>query len=166
MYVAAQTDTVITVSIDGFVKFWRKVFHGVEFMHSFHAHTAKCTGTSLSWNGRLFASVSSGDTSLKLFDVVNADMINMYKFKFEPGLCEFIYKVNEIKPVIAVVEFRTPNINIIQLDEDPVVICTLKLHSAPVRLLVFNPTCEVVVSTDSKGIVEYWDANTRGKHWY
>jgi len=160
IYVSTQTDMIITISVDGFIKFWRKAFHGIEFVRAFHAHPGKCTGTTLSWNGRFFASVSNIDKGLKHFDVINADMINMHKLSFEPSICEFIYKLNEIKPIIAVSELNSSKIFIIQLDATPIILKTLEIHISPLKILLFNPKYETVFSADQKGIIEYWDSNS------
>jgi peptidylprolyl isomerase domain and WD repeat-containing protein 1 len=160
VYVSSKTDIVITVSIDGFIKFWRKLFHGMEFMKTFRAHPGKCSGTTLSWNGSYFVSTSMSDHSLKFFDVVNADMINMYKLDFDPSTCEFIYKLNEAKPTIAIAEHQKTLIHILQLDDKLKEVKLLDFHLAPIRLITFNPQLEVAVSIDTKGIVEYWSTET------
>eukprot|EP00826_Nyctotherus_ovalis_P053622 TRINITY_DN6993_c0_g2_i1.p2 TRINITY_DN6993_c0_g2~~TRINITY_DN6993_c0_g2_i1.p2 ORF type:complete len:276 (-),score=70.74 TRINITY_DN6993_c0_g2_i1:1661-2488(-) len=132
----------------------------MEFMRTFRAHPGKCSGTSLGWNGYYFVSVSVTDHSLKLFDAVNADMINMYKLDFDPVTCELIYKLNESKPNVAVAEFQKSSIRILQLDDKLKEIAKLDFHLTPVKLIVFNAQLEVAVSVDSKGIVEYWDTET------
>jgi len=160
VYTSSKTDIIITISIDGFIKFWRKLFHGMEFMKTFRAHPGRCSGTTLSWNGSYFASTSMSDQSLKFFDVVNADMINMYKLDFDSSICEFIYKLNEAKPTIAVAESQKTRIHILQLDDKLKKVKLLDFHLAPIRIITFNPQLEVVVSIDTKGIVEYWSADT------
>ena len=56
----------------------KKTDNGVEFVKRFQAHDRTITGLSASINGSLAA--SSGDTTIKIFDVVNFDMINVIKY--------------------------------------------------------------------------------------
>jgi peptidylprolyl isomerase domain and WD repeat-containing protein 1 len=46
--VSAKTDTLITISIDGHIKFWKKVYHLIEFIKHFKAHSGLITGASFS----------------------------------------------------------------------------------------------------------------------
>jgi peptidylprolyl isomerase domain and WD repeat-containing protein 1 len=64
-----STDFLITSSIDGVVKFWKKVLDGVEFVKEFRAHTGAITAVSASADGRSFATAGE-DKTIKIFDVV------------------------------------------------------------------------------------------------
>ena len=97
-------DYIFTMSVDGFLKFWKKVQNGVEFVKTFRAHVGKITGSSLSSNEQRLATVCPKDQSLKVFDVVNFDLMHMIKFKFIPELCEFIHKTTSYSSVIAVTQ--------------------------------------------------------------
>lgn len=68
--VTPHTNFVLTASLDGFVKFWKKQETGVEFVKQYRAHLAPVTGLCVSADGALAASISS-DGSCKVFDVVN-----------------------------------------------------------------------------------------------
>ena len=48
--VSLKYDYIFTMSVDGFLKFWKKVQNGVEFVKTFRAHVGKITGSSLSSN--------------------------------------------------------------------------------------------------------------------
>ena len=63
------TDFLITSSVDGVVKFWKKVIDGVEFVKEFKAHVGEITSVSISADGRSFATAGV-DKTLKIFDVV------------------------------------------------------------------------------------------------
>jgi peptidylprolyl isomerase domain and WD repeat-containing protein 1 len=63
------TDFLITSSIDGVVKFWKKVSGGIEFVKEFKAHSGEIHSTSVSADGRSYASAGS-DKSIKIFDVI------------------------------------------------------------------------------------------------
>jgi peptidylprolyl isomerase domain and WD repeat-containing protein 1 len=65
-----RTDFLITASIDGHVKLWKKQDAGIEFVKHYRAHLSPIVSISASDDGQLFASVAE-DGSAKVFDVVN-----------------------------------------------------------------------------------------------
>lgn len=67
--VTPHTDFLITSSIDGFVKFWKKMAVGVEFVKEFRAHTSEIKSVSVSADGRSFATTGA-DKTVKIFDVI------------------------------------------------------------------------------------------------
>lgn len=69
MTVTPVTDFVITSSIDGFVKFWKKMADGIEFVKEFRAHPGEIRSTSVSADGRSFATAGT-DKTVKIFDVI------------------------------------------------------------------------------------------------
>ncbi|KAJ1723033.1 Peptidyl-prolyl cis-trans isomerase cyp15 [Coemansia erecta] len=74
--VATKTGFVITISADGHVKFWKKRDKGIEFVKDFRAHLGAVTTHALSPDGMSFATAST-DKQVKIFDIVNFDMIGM-----------------------------------------------------------------------------------------
>jgi peptidylprolyl isomerase domain and WD repeat-containing protein 1 len=79
-----KTDFLITTSIDGHVKFWKKVEKGVEFVKHFRAHLGLICTADVTFDGRSFASASV-DKFIKVFDVITFDMINMIKLDYLPN---------------------------------------------------------------------------------
>ena len=67
------TDFVITTSVDGVVKFWKKQAVGIEFVKQYRGHLGPVTSVSVSADGSIFVSASS-DKTVKIFDVVNFGM--------------------------------------------------------------------------------------------
>ena len=67
------TDFLITASIDGVVKFWKKVAVGIEFVKEFRAHAGEIKSVSVSPDGRSFATAGT-DKTIKIFDVVTFGM--------------------------------------------------------------------------------------------
>jgi peptidylprolyl isomerase domain and WD repeat-containing protein 1 len=63
------TEFLITSSIDGVVKFWKKATNGIEFVKEFKAHTGEINSVSVSADGRSFAT-GGADNSVKIFDVI------------------------------------------------------------------------------------------------
>lgn len=67
--VTPYTDFLITSSVDGVVKFWKKMAVGVEFVKEFQAHAGGIKSVSVSTDGRNFAT-GGVDKTIKIFDVV------------------------------------------------------------------------------------------------
>jgi WD40 repeat protein len=65
-----STDFIITTSVDGHLKLWKKQDTGIEFVKHYRAHIMPIVGVSASADGQLFASIAE-DESAKVFDVVN-----------------------------------------------------------------------------------------------
>jgi len=63
------TDFLITSSMEGTVKFWKKAVVGVESVKEFRAHIGEITSVSVSQDGRSFATAGV-DQTVKIFDVV------------------------------------------------------------------------------------------------
>lgn len=61
---------MITTSVDGHLKLWKKQEAGVEFVKHYRAHLQPVVAVSASVDGQLFASVSE-DGNAKVFDVIN-----------------------------------------------------------------------------------------------
>jgi len=95
---------IFTMSVDGYLKFWKKVQGGIEFVKTFRAHLGKITGCSLSSNESRLATVSGNDCTMKVFDVVNFDLMHMIKLKFVPDVCEFVNKKSSFASLIAIAE--------------------------------------------------------------
>lgn len=69
----SRTDFLITTSVDGHLKLWKKQETGIEFVKHYRAHLTPITGVSASADGQLFATISEDQTA-KVFDVVNFGM--------------------------------------------------------------------------------------------
>lgn len=68
------TDFLITSSIDGVVKFWKKVAVGIESVKEFRAHIGEIKSVSVSQDGRSFATAGA-DKTIKIFDVITFGMV-------------------------------------------------------------------------------------------
>lgn len=77
---ASSKDFVITISIEGIVKFWKKNNIGtLDFIKSFRAHSSPITSAVISPDGCWLAT-GSFDKSIKIFDIENFDMIEIIKY--------------------------------------------------------------------------------------
>jgi WD domain, G-beta repeat len=121
-----STDFVITTSVDGHLKLWKKQETGIEFVKHYRAHITTIVGVSASADGELFASIAD-DGSAKVFDVVNfgappasfpplsllvlttqTDMINMIKLGFTPKACCWVHKRGQAQGILAVYVSNPP----------------------------------------------------------
>lgn len=98
--VVTKAEFIITGSVDGHIYFWKKQPEGIEFVKHYRAHLGAIRDMTVSGDGQLLCSVAA-DQSLKVFDIINFDMINMCKLPFVPTSCAFIHKP-AAKPVLAV----------------------------------------------------------------
>lgn len=84
--VTPHTDFVITSSIDGVVKFWKKMAVGVEFVKEFRAHAGEVKCANVSSDGRSFATIGP-DKTVKVFDVVTFGTIGPHPLcLFDSGI--------------------------------------------------------------------------------
>ncbi|TID04446.1 Peptidyl-prolyl cis-trans isomerase cyp15 [Colletotrichum higginsianum] len=92
--VTPLTDFIITSSIDGVVKFWKKVAQGIEFVKEFKAHADEIRSVSVSQDGRSFATAGTDET-VKIFDVITFDLLAMLKLKFVPRLYDCVLSADD-----------------------------------------------------------------------
>ncbi|XP_014663514.1 PREDICTED: peptidylprolyl isomerase domain and WD repeat-containing protein 1-like [Priapulus caudatus] len=159
----SKTDFIITASVDGHVKFWKKMAEGIEFVKHFRSHLGTIHDVALSSSGRLYCTVASDET-MKVFDVVNFDMINMMKLGFVPGRVEWIHATGDAVHAVAVSERACGTIRVYDGAGDSEPMRTLdRLHKKEVACMRYNAVCGVAVSADLSGMVEYW-CGARGEY--
>jgi peptidylprolyl isomerase domain and WD repeat-containing protein 1 len=154
------TGFLITGSVDGHIKFWKKQAEGIEFVKHFRAHLGALVGMTLTKDGRLLATIGD-DSALKLFEVCNFDMTCMIKLKFKPGAVEFVHRKNAPTSEVAVSVADSGNIHIMQPEtgsSEPV--RTLEIHTGPVHSIVYNPFIHACLSADKNGALELWAPDT------
>lgn len=170
-FVAATPNTnyIITTSIDGHVKFWKKLPTGIEFVKHICSHSGPVTGLSVSFDG-LYAATISSDCTLKIYDVLAFDMIAIIQLGFIPSACCWT-SVSSTLPVIAVTEnadIHFYDINCTTKKDGRVVpLETLTgIHKAPIVEMKYNHNKNTVISVDSAGMIEYWDATVKEEHQF
>ncbi|KAF7730577.1 Peptidyl-prolyl cis-trans isomerase cyp15 [Apophysomyces ossiformis] len=151
-----KDDFIITTSVDGHLKFWKKTATGIEFVKHYRSHLSNIVGISLSADHELLATISE-DMAMKVYDVTNFDMINMIKLGFKPKSVCWIHQKGQAQALAAVSEADNPNIHIYDGRADNKPLQTISnLHSKPVHLMAFNSRFNCVVSVDKSGMIEYW----------
>ncbi|GAD99995.1 peptidyl-prolyl cis-trans isomerase, putative [Paecilomyces variotii No. 5] len=154
-----HTDFLITSSVDGFVKFWKKLAVGVEFVKEFRAHTTEITSVSTSTDGRSFATAGA-DKTVKIFDVITFDLLAMLPLDFTPRCICWVHRRGASLPMLAVTDESSNKILLYDgRGENTTPLHTLtSIHRKPVVAMAFNDAYDCVVSADESGMIEYWRA--------
>ncbi|KAJ1661898.1 Peptidyl-prolyl cis-trans isomerase cyp15 [Coemansia sp. RSA 1813] len=151
-----KTGFVITISTDGRVKFWKKRDKGIEFVKTFRAHLGPILAHAVSLDGHMFATTSA-DNTIKIFDIVNFDMIGIIDTEFVPGTLCWIKDPLDQTACIVVTDSDTPTAYVFDpySGTKPKRIIN-RIHRQPILLVAYNPVVECAVSVDKGGMVEYW----------
>ncbi|KAI4870426.1 hypothetical protein F4820DRAFT_255469 [Hypoxylon rubiginosum] len=155
-----RSDFIITTSVDGVVKFWKKIGEGIEFVKEFKAHQGDVRSVSVSYDGRSFATAGA-DKTIKIFDVVTFDLLAMLPLDYAPKCICWVHKRGASLPLLAVSDESKPLIYVYDgRGENQTPIHTIKgLHRSPVSIMAFNDAYDCVVSADDSGMLEYWSPN-------
>jgi len=145
---------VVTASVDGHLKFWKKDSEGFEFVKHFRAHIGPILDMALNASGTLLATISS-DRHAKVFDVQNFDMINIIKLDETPVKAEWVHRSEDLVPALAVVFEKSIRIYHGKDCEGPLRVLD-KLHFKPVVAIKYNSHFDTAISVDEGGMVEYW----------
>ncbi|KAJ3110652.1 hypothetical protein HDU96_006392 [Phlyctochytrium bullatum] len=146
----ARTDFIMTTSVDGHVKFWKKTDKGIEFVKHFRAHLGAIVAVATSYDGSLFVSAGA-DKALKVFDVVNFENAQAIL------ACSDLESNN-----IHLYDGRDSNKSSNGTEPDAPVATLSSIHSEPVHLMRFHPEAHTVVSVDQGGMIEYWEPHLDG----
>ncbi|KAJ4775642.1 Peptidyl-prolyl cis-trans isomerase-like 1 [Rhynchospora pubera] len=152
----SSADFFITGSMDGHLKFWKKKPAGIEFAKHFRSHLGPIEGLAVSADGLLCCTISS-DRSVKIYDVVNYDMMVMIRLSFVAGTVEWVYRQGDVKPKLAVSDRNSPAVHIFDAySGSNESIMSREIHIGPVKAMRYNAAYDVVISADAKGLLEYW----------
>ncbi|KAF8516841.1 hypothetical protein BU17DRAFT_50542 [Hysterangium stoloniferum] len=151
-----KTEFIITTSVDGHVKLWKKRETGIEFVKHYRAHLTPIVAVSASADGTLFASIAEDGTA-KVFDVLNFDMINMINLDFRPLTCCWVHRKGQAQGLLAISDTATGCIRIYDgRGEGKVLQLVENLHRYPVHIMAYADRYDTVVSADESGFIEYW----------
>ena len=76
---------------------------GIEFVKHFRAHLGRLISTDASQDGLRYASAAV-DKKIKVFDVINFDMINMIAVPYTPSVVKWIYSIGSTVMSLAIAE--------------------------------------------------------------
>ncbi|KAK2587483.1 hypothetical protein KPH14_003187 [Odynerus spinipes] len=154
--VVTKSYFILTASCDGHLKFWKKQEELIEFVKHFRAHLMAIQYLAASSNG-IHACTVSIDKTMKIFDVINFDMINMIKLEFVPLCAEWVYSAGDAIAAVAVSSQDSNKICIYDAQGTGTPLHVFeRLHTKPVVVMKYNPVYETCISVDKTGILEYW----------
>ena len=136
--ISKQTEFIITASIDGHVKFWKKMNDNIEFVKHFQAHLGPINCLSLSPDGSKLLTTST-DQMIKFFEVIGFDMSHMIKVDYIPTTGLWLGGIHGgIHVRIAVADASSGIIRIYRSDGSLEPINEIKLHSSPVKYVILR----------------------------
>lgn len=157
--VTPHTDFLITTSIDGYVKFWKKVASGIEFVKEFKAHEGEIKSVTVSADGRSYATLGV-DNTIKIFDVATFDLLALLEPETPPRCICFVHGNALGLPLLAVSSEMDGRITIYDgrgENQKPLhTISANTIHRKPVHIMVYNNAYDCVISADESGMIEYW----------
>lgn len=156
----SAADFFITGSVDGNLKFWKKKPIGIEFAKHFRSHLGPIEGLAVSLDGLLCCTISN-DQSVKIYDVVNYDMMAMIHLPYVPGSAEWVYKQGDVKARLAISDRNSLVVHIYDAragSNEPII--SKEIHLEPIKVMKYNPVFDTVISVDAKGLIEYWSPTT------
>ncbi|KKY22284.1 putative peptidyl-prolyl cis-trans isomerase cype [Phaeomoniella chlamydospora] len=152
----SPVDFIITTSVDGVVKFWKKGAVSIEFAKEYRAHSGRIQSHSLSADGNTFVTAGSeGDKTLKLFDVVTFDLLSIINLESEASSVCCINKKGT-SPLLAVGIGKEIRIYNASSDNSAPLHVLKTIHRSPILSMAFNDAYDCIVSADESGMVEYW----------
>lgn len=138
-------------------------------MKAFRAHLQAISSVSLSANEERYASCCPQEQTIKVFDVLNFDLMNMIKLNFTPMHICFVHKASSFAAILAVSDKETPALRLVRAEQSLVerksegaqVVMRLKndLHEEPISMIKFNKYGNYALSF--AGVIpEVWDPET------
>uniref|UniRef100_A0A914I6V2 peptidylprolyl isomerase n=1 Tax=Globodera rostochiensis TaxID=31243 RepID=A0A914I6V2_GLORO len=162
---ATGNDFIITASEDGHLKFWKKKHNeGIEFVKHFRCHLKGFSDIAINHTGALMATCCTQDKTVKVFDVANFDMINMFKLDFSPRCVCFVHQGSDLISALAISDANSGKIYVLDANGDnkhPIHIFE-SLHQHPVILIQYTAAYDVAISFDEIGMAEYWSGSKNG----
>lgn len=167
------TDFLVTASEDGVVKFWRhfnsdaqknsidRRLQNFSLAKQFKAHKGTLSALAISSDGLLLATVSDADNFLRIYDVLSFDMTLSVELPFAPSCCEWLHGGKKMAcGLLAIGAKENGAVHLYSSDSDEPKHKVDSVHSSAVVAMSHNAKYSVVVSSDVKGMIEYWLSQT------
>lgn len=106
----------------------------------------------MSHDGFRLISAAKNDATIKVFDVMAFDMIDIIRVDLAMSVIEFVNYYNSPSHIIAI--GVSEKIELYKL-EDGSNLKSFNVHAGSTRLIKFNKEFNTVVSIDDQGIIEY-----------
>ncbi|KAF7150825.1 hypothetical protein RHSIM_Rhsim02G0084400 [Rhododendron simsii] len=114
----------------------------------------------VSGDGLLCCTISN-DRSVKIYDVVNYDMMVMIRLPYIAGSIDWVYKQGDVKSKLAISDRNSSFVHIYDArsgSNEPIL--SREIHLGSVKVMKYNHVFDTVISVDAKGIIEYWNPAT------
>jgi peptidylprolyl isomerase domain and WD repeat-containing protein 1 len=135
----SPADFVITTSIDGVVKFWKKTATGIEFAKEYRAHNGRIQSSSISADGAAFATAGDeDDKTIKLFDVVTFDLLSILNLESAATCICWVHRRGSA-PMLAVAVGKVINIYDGRGERQTPIHTLKSLHRSSVVAMAYNP---------------------------
>ncbi|CAE7178970.1 unnamed protein product, partial [Rhizoctonia solani] len=155
--IMTKTGYLITTSVDGHLKFWKKQDQGIEFVKHYRAHLSPIVTATASTDGTVVASLAE-DGSVKVFDVINFDMISMLKLDYTPKTACWVHRRGQAQALLAISDEKSPTIRSTTAEATEHLSKPSHRSTAPQSTSwpQYTDDFDTVVSADESGFVEYW----------
>ncbi|OCT45941.1 Peptidyl-prolyl cis-trans isomerase cyp15 [Cladophialophora carrionii] len=155
----SPVDFVITTSVDGVVKFWKKIATGIEFAKEYRAHEGRILSSAISFDGAFFATAGDeDDNTIKIYDVVTFDLLSILNLESAASCVSWVHR-RGVSPTLAVAIGKQIHIYDASGDMQAPMHTLSSIHRAPVVAMAYNPAFDCVISADASGMMEYWQPN-------
>lgn len=131
--VSKSTEFIITGSVDGHVKFWKKMSKEIEFVKHYQAHLAAINDMVVSPDGKLLVTTSQ-DQMIKIFEIIGFDMCNMIRCTdYFPNCAVWLLGPRNVSDRVAIADKQGGKIRIYKVDEsENTPMKSVDLHMSPV----------------------------------
>ncbi|KAI0979187.1 hypothetical protein GJ496_006522 [Pomphorhynchus laevis] len=152
--VSHANNFLITASNDGHIKFWKILDYNqtssgeLEFVKDYRAHINPITCMKLNKDGKLLASLSKEDRSIKIFHVLSFDMICMIKLEYAP--CCLAFTSNEF---LVTSDSNSNTLYVYDTDSFKLLYSNYSLHKSTVKVMAGHPKSGII-TIDESGFIE------------
>ena len=138
-----------------------EVMTTIEFVKHYQAHLGPIHALVASADGQRLVTTSA-DKMIKFFDIQSFDMANMISVEYTPTCAVWIAGSGKpgIYSRVAVADADSGKIRLYEAEGRQEALAEVLLHSHPVRCMGTAAGLGVVVSADTRGLIEYWDVDT------
>ena len=132
---STSTSLIITGSQDGIIKFWKKLFRGIEFTKQYKAHISFISSIVISSNGMKICSMSAFDLTIKVYDALSLDMIDKILLKDLPICVDIAQDFSNPEPYLVISTVNNLFVHLfgISLEMKP-----MEIHASKVIIVKYN----------------------------
>lgn len=158
-----KVDFIITISNDGMVYFWKKVYMGIEFVKKRIGHSGKISDLDITLNQHYMLTCSDSDNFIKVFDVINFDVVTFLKLPFKPYILSVIKDENissELENIKCLINPINSNIIFLLMpSKSDLIYQSYQIHDE-FSLVCLKTLKKSIISIDSEGFIEIWKLNS------